>query len=757
MDRLLFFFIAGSCSSLLWPSLPNLGFVCLTYSLALYCLTVKKWLSLSGLLIGLAWMASVGHWQTHWQPSKRYFAQPVTISGEVLTLVNHSERIRFNLKVTNFEGEQTHWYQPKVRLSWNNPDWPVKQGQVVRLNVKLKPPQGLANENGFHYQQWLFSQDIDATGYVKASSDNQIVQDHLTYRQRVFDQINASDLSHKSWLAALGIGYRGLFNQSDWQVLQSTGTAHLVAISGMHLATVASISFIVFSLVLSLLFRGIYRQRQLNVFITSLFCAFLVAYIFASLAGFSFPTLRALLMMLIALSLVFLKWQWRLFRILLMTVALSILLFPLTIFTLSFWFSVLAVLTIVFILWRWPQSKEKFGWKTAFWVLLKMQLVLSLLMLPIVAWQMQLVSLTAPMVNIIAVPFVNFILLPCCLLGILLSFINSGWSEITLNLANEIMVSSVQFLQWVASHPFGHMELGASKLSSWLFFCVAVLWLMLPKTRIHKGWAVLLFLPLISETYRTAPDYWQIDVLDVGQGLSVLVNKNNRVMIYDTGPAYPSGFNMADAVIKPVLDSRLFKQIDYLLISHSDLDHDGSTQVLESHFPIEHKFTNRDVCVQGNEWQWQGLTVKVLWPSAEHSFNDNNSSCVVKVFDAHHSVLLPGDIERKAEMLLLDLYRDQPELLKADVLVVPHHGSKSSSSLEFLQAISPSLAIFSVGDNNRWKLPHKDVLSRFEQLGIKTFSTADDGQITLHFKKGKDIAGLSFRKNTKPYWYANDL
>ena len=270
----------------------------------------------------------------------------------------------------------------------------------------------------------------------------------------------------------------------------------------------------------------------------------------------------------------------------------------------------------------------------------------------------------------------------------------------------------------------------------------------------------LLLLPLASHLLTPKITTWQLDVLDVGQGLAVIISKNRHAIIYDVGASYPSGFNMADSVLLPILQARGLSKVDVVFISHGDNDHAGSLPQLLKGIEVSQVITNQDKCQQDFAISWQGLRIKALWPDNALKHNDNNGSCVIKVSDQYHSILLPGDIDESIEKQLVELY---PKQLKADILLAAHHGSNTSSSGEFIQTVGAEYEVFSQGFMNRWRFPRPEVLERFEQVNNNVgtqahiFTTSDSGQVSfiMEYDLPKPIIVKTFRQDIYPYWYAN--
>ncbi|WP_082768829.1 DNA internalization-related competence protein ComEC/Rec2 [Paraglaciecola hydrolytica] len=753
MDSKLFIFIAACFSSLCWTGLPSIPLTLACLLLALICFFFRKSRLLACCLLGFSWMASVGHWQYSLQLPLSTLEQAILVTGELESLTHQYKEPRFNLRIEQIDTEPLS-FKRLVRVSWAEPSWQLKQGQRVQLMLKLKPPHGLANEGGFNYQQWLFSEGIGASGYVKASINNLLLADSVSFRQRQLDSLLQLNLPQQAWIAALTLGYRGLLEDQDWLLVQSTGIAHLIAISGLHLALVASLSYFILAWLCGALVSRFYQLHHINLHKLALLGTLFTTYCYAALAGFALPTARAWIMLLLLITLFLCNLNLSLKRVLLLCTGFFMLLFPLSIFGLSFWLSFSAVLIIIFVFWRWPQKHNGFSVLGALTVMLRIQLGLSVLMLPIVAWQFGYISWISPLVNLLAVPFVTLILVPLCLVGIIGLNLFPLVAEWIFSAVDHLLGFALYLLAGTQQIPWAVTQLLVIPGLVWALALVALIVLLLPPVGKYKPLVLLLLLPLLSYGFKEKNDNWTIDVLEVGQGTAVLITKDHQVILYDVGPAFPSGFNMGDSVILPLLKARGITSVDMVFISHWDNDHSGSLPMLQTQIAIKQVLTTSDMCRLGHELAWQGLQIKILWPDDPKLHNDNNSSCVLHISDSQHSILLPGDIDGKTERELVARWGDS---LKSDILLASHHGSNSSSVTSFINKVAADYVVFSQGFMNRWNFPRPEVLTRFSQLDAQLLSTSDVGQVSFIFEyQSKKLAVLqTFRQDRYPYWYAN--
>ncbi|WP_083881998.1 DNA internalization-related competence protein ComEC/Rec2 [Paraglaciecola polaris] len=758
MDGRLFSFIAASMSALFWLSLPAILILPIILCLAILLWRLPRIISsckrfnhyCSCFLLGIFWMASVGHWQQTWQLQADDFTQGIWIQGRITSLIDGKQSPRFNLDISVIE-QRSLVKKRRIRLSWTKPMWSLKQGQRVQLWVKLKPAHGLANQGGFHYQQWLFSQDIVGTGYVKTSENNILLEPNLSVRQRLLDQIMATELATTPWIAALALGHRGLLTQDDWLLVQRTGIAHLIAISGLHLALVASLCYLLIASVLLFCYRVLITTQTVNFHFVSILITLFATLGYAYLAGLGLPAMRAWLMLALTALLLFTRLYWGIKRILLVSISAFILLFPLSLFGQSFWLSFSAVLIISFVFWRWPVKHQGFSIKNWFAGMCRLQLTLSILMLPIVAWQFSFVSLAAPLVNLIAVPLVTLIVVPLCLLAVVMLLLNLARGDDVLVLVDYGLQLLLDKLVEVSNWSASAFTIPAIPALAWVCLTLATLVIILPRGLLPRVAAVMLCLPLLSYGLTTRATHWQVNVLDVGQGLSVVVSRHNDALLYDVGAAYPSGFNMADSVLTPYLHSHGMTHVGILVLSHFDNDHSGSEPALRRSMSILRTYTTKDKCRYGWQMYWQGLQVSALWPDDPSLHNDNNGSCVLRITDGHTSVLLTGDIDASVERKLVQHYGDA---LQSQILIAPHHGSNTSSSAEFITAVAPQHVIFSQGFMNRWGFPKNEVVTRYQQTNAQLYRTSEDGQIQVTVED-RGIKVRTFRHDMYPYWYAN--
>ena len=648
-----------------------------------------------------------------------------------------------------------------VRLGWYKTAEEIQSGELWRLNVKLKRPSGFMNPGGFDYEKWLFTQKIIATGYVrKSKQDNENRKLFNTdvlgktwsvdyWRQKVHDTIQQqiSNKNSAAVLSALLVAVRDNLNEDQWQLLQATGTSHLIAISGLHIAVVAGFAFFPMML-LWRLFSCLNERIPLR--IAGACAGTLLATFYAMLAGFTLPTQRALLMVIIGLWALVSRRNFDASSILGLALVLVLLWDPLVAMTVSFWLSFLAVFLILLFVKRQSEKPS--------WMVLKLQIFLSLAMLPLTLLFFGTASLTSPLANLLAIPWVSLLIVPLSLIGLILIPISTFLSTQVLSLASYAIELLFKGLDILSSSALSDLNLAEIPSSLLLVAFVGVLVLVLPKGFPARWLGLLLIFPaLVFQADKLKEGAFKYTLLDVGQGFASVLQTQNHYLIYDTGTRVSETFDLGKLVVAPYLRSQGVDKINMMMISHEDIDHRGGAQYLYDNFEIDEMLSSdfraikgSKFCVQGQKWQWDGVNFEVLSPPKHYQGNDNNRSCVLKVWNVHHSLLLTGDIQKKTEKVLLN---SSLKMLKADVMSVPHHGSKTSSSEAFIKQVSPKIGLISAGYRSRFGHPKPAVVSRYKSLDVELLDTVNFGAISLDFPAdNSEIKREYHRLDNQGFW-----
>ncbi|WP_440875484.1 DNA internalization-related competence protein ComEC/Rec2 [Thalassotalea sp. PLHSN55] len=797
MERWLLTFFIGALCALVMPVTPTPYYVTLFAIVAMLFIATKCMKVYSGFFIGLAWLLFNGWtynniWLANNIVEGDFFTQSHQLVGTVVSLgtINSLDLTKPSQKF-NFLVEQINNQTLKrpilLRLNWHqtqqlkhatattNPSssFPlIKQGQYWQLIAKFKPAYGLANPGGFNYQAWLRQKNIHGTGYVKKHNGNRLLNNSRSHRQQLFDEMHGKLPKHElvAFIYALTFGERFSISNGQWQVLTATGTQHLIAISGLHLGLVAAAAFYFFNIFCRFVPLTQIPNNRLkavlscqNIRLYSVLFSCLIAIFYAYLAGFSLPTVRALIMLLLYWCCRLANIQLKLSLWLLMVVFFIVLFDPLSITSASFWLSLYAVTVIFLLLWRlsFTRSKQHF---LLLWLknLVLIQLGLTLFMLPIVAIYAQQISLMAFFANIVAVPLMSFTAIPLALLFLITSQLNTWLGDVVLELTLYALQLVWYWLEWLAHQPWALITLSQSQTLALtlVVMSIVICWLLnlSVQKQILASSAVVAIALAAQKVYLNEQPSWQLSVMDVGQGLAVVIEKQQQAILYDTGASYPSGFNMADTVLLPYFQSKGINTLDRVMISHKDNDHAGSLPMLKQGIDVgfvmanANKLSANSLCAQQESFRWQGLSFDILWPEKKHNEEQksNDRSCVVKLSDGNFTALLSGDISKSVEAKLIA----ENLLTDIDVLVVPHHGSHTSSSAAFLTALTPEVALVSAGFMNQWQMPKKSVVQRYHSQGIELLSTIEQGMITVSIYDDSHKIS-SYRQQLWPFWFAN--
>ena len=663
--------------------------------------------------------------------------------------VDHST-CRFRFRVSDVEDEGPPL--DRILVSWYDCHEPPLAGETWRLKVRLRAPRGLYNPGGFDFEQWAFRENLNATGYVRDELAPQRLAGCesgprlLCLRAALVDRLDGwlEGNSGLRFVIALTTGARHRLKDDDWQVLRRTGTAHLFAISGLHVGVVAWFAWLLggaLGRVVQRCFTGLQPRFPAAA------CSFLAALAYAALAGFAVSTLRSLAM--ITAVLVFTQLRRRggfgaaLGAALLVVLAPD----PFAVLSAGFWlsFGAVALLAISALSLREPglSAGEPRPVAAAQWArrLLAAQWRITLGLAPLVLAFFGEVSLIGAAANLVAIPLFSLLIVPGLLGALLLALV---WPP-----------SGVFLLQCGASLLAGVMailsDLSGLALSAWaapdfgllpaILAAAGIAWLLAPRPAPARWAAPLLLLPAILGLNRESLQAdFAVTVLDVGQGLSVLVQAPGYNLLYDAGPKYSSS-DAGDSVVAPALAALGVRRLHAVVISHGDNDHaGGAASVLAAHpeaeltapqlFGLSANTFRR--CAAGGQWTAGEVQLRVLSPQPGAASRGNNSSCVLEIEAPGVRVLLPGDLEASGEAALVRASFDGPY----DLVVSPHHGSASSSSAGFVDAARARLVAHSSGFFNRWGFPRETVVARWAQAGARQWNTGASGALRFEVRDG---------------------
>jgi competence protein ComEC len=693
---------------------------------------------------------------------------------------------------------------PRIALSWYagfrdqvTEIGNVQPGERWQLTVRLQRPHGNANEFGFDYEAWLLEQGVRATGYVRQNPANRRLDSFVFSARNVIEHSRAAlrarilaalpDKPYAGVIVALVVGDQRGIDQADWKVFTNTGIGHLVSISGLHITMVAGL----FALIAFTLWRhSFFTRAQLPLLLPAQKIAALVgaavALFYVLLAGFGVPAQRTLYMLMVVAAALWLNRIASVSHVLCTALGVVVLLDPWAVLWPGFWLSFGAVVVILYsTVGRTTPSPTRFSsgahgpqapatdpessLRARCWRALRAgahtQYVVTLGLVPLTMLLFAQVSIVSPLANAVAIPLISLVVTPLALVG---SMLPAPLATIVLGTAHTLVEWLTICLQWFSGLRYAVWRAPTPPL--WLFFWAmfGTLWLLAPRGWPARWLGIATWIPLLAaEPSHPEAGRMTVTAFDVGQGMALLIETSHHRLLYDTGPSYGTEINAGSRVILPYLRARGITKLEGMIVSHSDIDHSGGALSVLDGLPVDWVLASlmpdhpiaqaarRHVqCAAGQAWTWDGVRFEILHPLVA-SYDDttlkpNARGCTLKITAGSKSMLLAGDIEAAQESQLV--LRDR-ERLRADVLLVPHHGSGTSSTPYFLSAVRPRAAVFQVGHRNRYQHPKKEVFDRYGELQIQRLRTDQSGALTIDF--GQTIKIQSYRETHARYWYGH--
>ena len=744
-------FLAGVWLVQQLPTLPALEWTWL----ALPLIGLVRWLPapLAWGAGGLLWAFLHAHWLSPPPLPLALVGADVLVEGRIASIPEISKRgTRVDLDALSLELDgQTRSWPRRVRLAWYGQVPPLSVGERWRFSLRLKPLHGLMNPGGFDYEGWLFQHGISAQGTVRADpAPLQLDQGHWTYgigrlRQHLGEAL-ARQLPSSPYLGlvqGLAIAETQAVSASQWEVLRRTGTTHLLAISGSHIAIVTGLVFFLGRWLWS---RAGSAPLWLAAPRAAALAALLAAFGYAALAGFPVPTQRAVVMVGVAMGAILVGRALHPGRTLALALLAVLVWDPLAVTAAGFWLSFGAVAAILYgLAGRVSAAGLGGSWGRVQWLV-------TVGLLPLMLTIFHQVSLYAPLANLVAIPWIEVGIVPLLLAGTLLlpwAPDLGGW---LVNWADLALGELWPLLETLAAWPGATWSPPAAPAWALALGLAGALLLLAPRGLPGRWLGLLALAPLLwPNGPRPAPgDLW-LEVLDVGQGLAVVARTQTHALVYDTGPRFGAERDAGSSVLAPFLRQAGVTQVDLLLVSHADQDHDGGSQSLREALPVRAMLgSGGEACAQGQAWNWDGVDFQLLHPPAGGTWRGNDASCVLRVTWADGSLLLSGDIGWAAEAALV---AHHGAALASQVLVAPHHGSARSSSPAFVAATRPQLVIYSSGFRNRFGFPRPEVVERYAGVGAQAWNTASQGAIQIRLGPGKAPQARGWRDQARRYWH----
>lgn len=683
----------------------------------------------------------------------------LAVTGVVAAMPQRNDtglRFRFDVETAQWQGQAVHLPR-RLELAWYSGVFargdgpgelmgelqrvpaPLQAGQRWQFTVRLKAPHGAVNPHGFDYELWQWEQGVQATGYVRAGPKDPAPQDlgatwghpvewaRGRLRERIFEQV--TDPHAAGLIAALVVGDQASIDRADWDVFRATGVAHLMSISGLHVTMFAWGA----GLLIAWLWR---RSSRLCLWVSApsaaLVGGMVLAAAYALFCGWGVPAQRTVLMLATVgmLRLMGARWPWP--TVWLLACVMVVLADPWALLQAGFWLSFVAV-GVLFATDSRAANASDTSTRGRFVALFREQRVITLALTPLTLLLFGQVSTVGLLANAVAIPWVTLLVTPLAMLGALWPWFWDAavWAIGLLG----------GFLAWLARWPWASVSSAQAPL--WAG-AAGVLGGVLLAMRLPWSWRLsglpLLLPVLLWQAPKPPLGQFELLAADVGQGNAVLVRTTHHALLYDAGPRFSRESDAGHRVLVPLLRA-LGVRLDTLVLSHRDSDHTGGAQAvlmmqpkatLLSSLEPEHVLQTlrpSQRCEAGQVWQWDGVTFEVLHPQAADyadRHKTNAMSCTVRISNGVQTALLAGDIEQAQEARLVAAGM----ALRADVLLVPHHGSKTSSSAVFLEAVQPRLALVQAGYRNRFGHPVDSVLVRYDERHTRVVDTPHCGAST---------------------------
>ncbi|MBA3660507.1 MAG: DNA internalization-related competence protein ComEC/Rec2 [Gammaproteobacteria bacterium] len=718
-------------------------------------------ITIIGLLLGSIFTIWYAQARLSWCLAKEWEGQTVNLKGYVASIPLtelHQTRFKFLLREVIFKGEKQN-VNVYVQLTWRDCKVTLHPGDLWTLHARMKRIHTVQNPGTFDAEAFALQNGSRARGTIVNHAPNKKLAHsyHFPIEQvreiiltRILHVLPHSHVSH--WLLALMMGERRQIPQEHWQILRNTGTNHLMAIAGLHIG--ALVGFTIY------LIHWLWcRSTRLLLWIpakqASVSVAWIAAICYAALAGFSIPTQRACIMLSVGVLALLLRIKTNPWVVWSQGLLLVLIVNPLSVLSESFW---LSFGTIAIIIMTMRGRIHPGGW---WWHYGRIQWIVGIGLIPLSIYFFQQLTLVSFVANTIAIPWVAFLILPFCFVALIFLFLAPNVSLFCLYWADRSLALLWQVLSQCAKFKFASYDIALPDFTLVILLVIGMIALLLPRGMPGKWLTILFFLPCIfhEPTTPSKASYW-LTILDVGQGLSIVVQTQNHTLLYDAGPRYNAEADLGERVVYPYLIQAHVKHLDKVVVSHGDNDHSGGIVSVLKHFnptdlvtsvPAKLKPMPARLCLAGEKWTWDGVHFSFLYPTQDQLDLGNNSSCVLKIENEFCTSLLTGDIEKLAEQSLL---KHQSGQLPAMQLVAPHHGSKTSGLHAFIETVHPKYVIYATGYRNQYHFPHPSVTAYYDKIGALQLNTANSGAITFRCDPtNRGLKPEQYRLLHHRYWH----
>ena len=759
--------------------------------------------AIAACMLGFAWAGATAHWRLHDALPAEWEGRDIEITGVIASLPQPFERgVRFEFEVDTrlTPGAVVPRH---LLLAWYGGYGgdeiktvaPVQAGERWRLTVRLRKPHGNANPHGFDYEAWLLERGVRATGYVRPAArggrdtgaGNTRLEPFVwslgTAVDRTREIIRArllaalDDAPYAGVIVALAVGDQRAIDSADWELFARTGVSHLMSISGLHVTMIASLAaWLVFAL-----WR---RSERLTLWLPAPKAAAaagaLAALLYCLLAGWGVPAQRTLYMLLVAAWALWRGWFGAGSRVLAIALGVVCVLDPWAPLSAGFWlsFGAVALLLLAGNTRHYSAAGSASG-QHGYWlaIAIRAQLAITLGLTPLTLALFGQVSLAGPLANAIAIPVVSFVVTPLALLAAMVPI------DAVATLGHWVTEWLMAYLEWLNGFEWAVWQRAEPPLWAVLLAMLGACWCLIPWPLAWRLQGVVWMMPLVLLPAPKPPagDLW-LTVLDVGQGLAMVARTREHTVLYDTGPRYSPDADSGNRVVVPFLRGEGVNRLDGMVVTHDDIDHSGGahsvlralptgwiSSPLGAAHPVRQGSVEHRACTAGQTWEWDGVVFEMLHPRPlDHLVDnipasttpgapagtarpkrDNALSCVLRISAHGRKALLTADIEADVEGLLAT----SGTPLHSEVMIAPHHGSKTSSTAPFLAAVNPQTIVIPVGYRNRFRHPAPEVLERYHATGARLLRTDADGAVTLRFTAA-GVAAEAWRQRRARYWHA---
>jgi len=756
MGRVAIAFLLGSCCIHCLPRLPASQWAAVLLAAAVVAVSVSGFRPVAALLAGLGWTLLSCAWRSAGDLPPALEGRDLLVRGFVASLPSAAGGdSQFVLDLAEPRGAVS----PRIRLVWYRAARPPEAGESWQLVVRLKRRNGFANPGGVDHEAQLYREGIGATGYVRDDARNiRLAPPSLRYavtrvRSWVSHRIGDAvpDQGMLGVLQGLAVGDTQAMSATQWRVFAATGTTHLMAISGLHISMVAALAAWLGGVIVR---RSPSAQaRRWNAMHGQVIAGTSAALLYSALAGLSVPTQRTLLMLAIYFASRWYRRNLTVGHALSLSLVGVLLIDPFAPLAPGAWLSFGAVAIILLAVAGRVRRDGTIG------AFVRVQAAVTVGLVPLLLAAFGGISLLSPLANAIAIPLFTLLVVPAALLGACAASVWLPAAEWVLAVPVALLHWTWPVLQWLAERPLALWYFPQPSFAAFGALVAGTLLLVMPGIWPTRLAGALLCLPVLFHRI-PAPGVgnFELTVLDVGQGLAVVVRTDAHVLLYDAGPAFPSSRDAGELAVLPYLRNRGVRHLDALVVSHGDLDHRGGVNSVLAAMPVATILAGPSVrelsrprlpCRRGQRWTWDGVQFEMLHPARSGAAaSDNDSSCVLLVHSGAGSVLLAGDVEEAAESALVS-----SGLPRVTTVVVPHHGSRTSSTAPFVAASRPALALVSAGYRNRWELPRTEVVERWRAAGARMLTTADSGAIEITLVAGRPPLVREYRRAQRRYWH----